>query len=195
MEVLDALAAEYRRVLAAVEVLDPLVVVLAEVGLKLPRVRFILFVQIDVRLQALFEVHRRQQRVVGDDFVQNVEVEGQLVNRLDAFEQFAAKRAPDSLFPEEVSQAGGAEGVAAAHDYPGDPFAHVELQTAEVAQIQPTRLVGRLNFGELELCWQLAILGRFENFEIFGRHCHLILLKFEKLERRNNYKQNSHFSL
>ena len=184
MQVLDALTAEDARVLTAVEVLDSLVVLLAEIGLDFCLVIFVVLVNL-IR-KALLKVGRGKQGVFSYHFVQDVEVEGQLVNRLDAFEQFAAKRAPDSLFPEEVSQAGGAEGVAAAHDYPGDPFAHVELQTAEVAQIQPTRLVGRLNFGELELCWQLAILGRFENFEIFGRHCHLILLKFEKLEEEIN---------
>ena len=185
MEVFDTLAAKYRWVLTAVEVLDPLVVVLAQIWLKLPRVCLVLFVQINVCLQALFKVHRRQQRVVGDDFVQNVEVKGQFVDGLHTFEQFAAKGAPDSLFPEEVGQTGGAEGVATTHDDPGDSLAHVELQTAEVAQVEPAGLVRGLYFGELQLGGQLTILSRFENFKIFGRHCHLAFLKFQKLERRN----------
>lgn len=75
--------------------------------------------------------------------------------------------------------------MAATHDDPGDSLAHVELQTAEVAQVEPTRLVRGLYFGELQLSGQLTILSRFENFKIFGRHCHLAILKFQKLERRN----------
>jgi len=55
MQVLDTLATEDRRMVAAVEVLDPLVVHLTQVGFELLGVLFV--VDVEISLQALFKIH------------------------------------------------------------------------------------------------------------------------------------------
>ena len=66
--------------LAAVEVLDALLVLLTHVRCKVALVSFIILVHIRVRLEALLEVHAREERVTRDHLVEDVEVEGQLVD-------------------------------------------------------------------------------------------------------------------
>ena len=72
--------------LAAVKVLDALLVFLAHVGGEIALVRFVVLVHIWVSLQALFEVDAREERVARNDLVEDVKVEWQLVNRIDSFE-------------------------------------------------------------------------------------------------------------
>jgi len=57
VEIFDALAAENRRMLAAVKVLYALLVLLAHVGGEVSLVSLVVLVHIRVRLQALLEVN------------------------------------------------------------------------------------------------------------------------------------------
>lgn len=74
VELPDALSAKDGGMLGAIEVLDPLVVLLAQVGLDVLVLREVF------GLQTLIEVDGGQQRVLRHDLVQNVEVEWQFVN-------------------------------------------------------------------------------------------------------------------
>ena len=80
VKIFDAFAAKNGRVLAAVEVLDALLVLLAHVGCKVTLVSFVVLVHIRVGLEAFLEVHAREERVTRHHLVKNVEVEWQLVN-------------------------------------------------------------------------------------------------------------------
>ena len=61
--------------LTTIEMFDPLVVIFAKIGFKFPRIGLVFFVQIDVSLQAFFEVNRCKQRVISDYLIKNVEIE------------------------------------------------------------------------------------------------------------------------
>ena len=80
MQVFDALTTENRRVFAAIEVLDPLLVILAHVGSEVALVCLVVLVHVRVRLQALFKVHARQQWILCHHFVEDVEVQRQFVH-------------------------------------------------------------------------------------------------------------------
>ena len=60
MEIFDTFAAKYRRMFAAVEVLDALFVFLTHIRREVPLVGFVVLVHIWVRLQALLEVDARE---------------------------------------------------------------------------------------------------------------------------------------
>ena len=74
MEILDAFTTENRRVLAAIEMLDTLLVLQAHVRSKIPLVCFVVLVHIRVGLEALLEIDTRQERVPRDHLVQNIKV-------------------------------------------------------------------------------------------------------------------------
>ena len=61
--------------LAAVEVLDALLVLLTHVRCKVALVSFIILVHIRVRLEALLEVYAREEWVTRHNFVKDIEVE------------------------------------------------------------------------------------------------------------------------
>jgi hypothetical protein len=135
VEVLDALAAENGRVFRTVEVFDALVVLLAQVRCDLCcKVWVLRFVQ--VGLQAPVEVDVRQEGVLGNDFVEDVEVEGEFVHRFDSLKELPADGTADAPFTEKVAQAGSAEGVTAPHNYPWNPVTDIVFIPAEVAEIQ-----------------------------------------------------------
>jgi hypothetical protein len=123
---LDALPAEDRVVIGAVEVLHPVVVTFADQTLDA-----LLVLEVDVS----------QNGVSLHDLIQDIEVEGQLVHRLDLLDQFATDGASDSEVVVEGVQTFSAEGVATVHQYPRDALAHVELQSAVVAVVQASGVV------------------------------------------------------
>jgi hypothetical protein len=131
VQVLDALSAEDGRVLAAIEVLDALVVLVAQVWFELPLIRLVVLV--DLRLQTLFEVNRSEQRVPRDHLVEDVEVERQLLNGLQAFEQFAAEGTPDVGVAQKVGETRRAERVAAPDDNTRNALTNIKLLATEVA--------------------------------------------------------------
>ena len=103
MQILDTLSAEYRRAITTVEMLDTLVVYLAQIRFELAFIIFVVFVEIEISLQAFLEIDGGKQRVVVHNFVEDVEVERQLVDRFDAFQNFAAHWAANSVVPKEVA--------------------------------------------------------------------------------------------
>lgn len=66
--------------LAAVEVLDALLVLLAHIRREVTFVSLIILVHIWIRLEAFLKVDAREQWVPCHNFVQDVKVEGQLVH-------------------------------------------------------------------------------------------------------------------
>ena len=60
--------------------LDTLVVYLAQIRFELTLIILVVLVEIEISLQALLEVDRGEQRVVVHNFIEDVEVEGQLVD-------------------------------------------------------------------------------------------------------------------
>jgi len=158
VEVLDALAAENRRVLRTIEVLDALVVDLAQVGRNFGREVGVFFVCVQVSLQALFEVDVREERVLRHYLVQDVEVEGELVHALDTLEELPADRTADTPFAEEVTEAAGAKGVSATHNYTRDAISYIVFVAAEVTEVQLPVLV---------VCLKQAVAGRLATALLF----------------------------
>ena len=127
MEVLDTLTTENGRVLTAVKVLDALLVLLAHVWRKISLVSLVVLVHVRIGLQALLEVDSREKGVSRHHFVEDVEVEGQLVHRIDSFQKFAAHRTPYSIVSEEVGETRSAESMAAADYYARYALSHVKF--------------------------------------------------------------------
>lgn len=80
MEILDAFAAKYRRVLTAVKVLDALFVFLTHIRSEVTLIGLIILVHVRVSLEALLEIDAREQWVSRHDLIEDVKVEGELVH-------------------------------------------------------------------------------------------------------------------
>ena len=117
---LDAFAAEHGEMVRAVEVLDALIVFLAEQA-------------VDAFL--VFEVDIAQNRVTLDDLVQDVEVQRKLVDGLDLLNQLLADGAPDAEVMVQVCQTLRAEGVSAMDENARYLLADVEFVAAKVAEV------------------------------------------------------------
>ena len=130
MVLLDALPAEDRLVVRAVEVLHSLVVFLAEEAID---AFFVL------------EIDISQDRISFDDFVKNVEVQRQLVHGFNILNQLTADGAPDPEIVVQVTEALSAESVTAVDKDTRYLFAYGELITAIVAKVETTSLVVALN--------------------------------------------------
>ena len=135
--------------LAAVEVLNTLLVLLAHVGCKVAFVGLIVLVHIRIRVQAFFKVDSREERVLRDYLIQDVEVERQLVNGLDILEQFTADGASNAAIAEEVAEAFGAVSMAAANDDARDTLTNIKLEPAKGAPVKAAHIVVRPNLGAL----------------------------------------------
>lgn len=164
VQVFDALPTEDRWVLAAIEVFDSLVVVLAHVDGAISFVGLFTLVGFWVGLEALFEVDRGEKRVSCDHLVQDVEIERQLVHCVDSFKQLAAHGTPDAAIAEEVIETRRAESVAAADNYPWNAFAHVEIKSTEVADVEAAFLVIASNFVLSDWIMGVAVPFDFFNF-------------------------------
>ena len=130
----DALAAEYGEVIRAVEVLDSLRVLLAQLlgeGV---------LVLVSPGAPGLFEVEvgLRENRVLLDDLIEDVDVEGEALRTLELLDEFAADGAPHAVVMVQVLNARGAQGVPAVHQDAGDALSHVVAQPAELADVQAT---------------------------------------------------------
>ena len=128
----DALAAEYGQVIRAVEVLDSLGMLLAQLlgeGV---------LVLVSPGAPGLFEVEvgLRENRVLLDDLIEDVDVEGEALRTLELLDEFAADGAPHPVVMVQVLNARGAKGVPAVHQDAGDTLSHVVAQPAELADVQ-----------------------------------------------------------
>ena len=136
--------------LAAVEVLDTLIVISAQIWFKLALVVFVILIQIEICLQAFLEVDRGEQWIVIDHFIEDVEVEWKLVNRFDTFQKFAAHWASNSTVPKEIAEAGCTECVSAANDDSRNSLSDVELEATEVTEVKLSCCIASSNLWEFE---------------------------------------------
>jgi len=97
VERFDALTAEDVQVVGAVEVLDTLGVLLAEL---LGQALLILVLKV--------EAGAREHRILLDYLVENVDVEGQSLRALQLLDQLAADRAPNTVLMVQLLDATGA---------------------------------------------------------------------------------------
>ena len=121
---LDALPAEHCQVVRTVEVLDPLLVLVAHLLLQSV---LVILVQVEVSF--------RQDGVLLNHLIENVDVEGQSLGALQLLDQLPADGAPHSVLVVELLDAVGAERVAAMNKNARDSLADVVLQAAELADV------------------------------------------------------------
>jgi len=126
MVFLDALPAENGEVVGTVEMLHALVMTLAK-----QTVNAILVLEVDVS----------QDAVSLDDFVEDIEVQRQLVHTLDLLHQFSADGASHSVVVVQALKALSAEGMSAVNEDARYSLTHVELFSAIVAKVETSCLV------------------------------------------------------
>ena len=117
----DALAAEYSEVIRAVEVLDALGVLLAQ--LLSEGVLVLLSAGATGLLKV--EVGLRENRVLLYDLIEDVDVKGEALRTLQLLHQLAADGAPHTVVVVQVLDTGGAQGVPAVHQDAGNTLSHV----------------------------------------------------------------------
>ena len=81
-----------------------------------------------------------------DDFVQNVDVQGQAFGTFELLDQFAADGAPHAVLVVQLLDAVRAQGVAAVHQDAGNALTDVVLECAELANVKATRLVVQVHY-------------------------------------------------
>ena len=130
MKRLDTLSAENVQMVRAVEVLDTFGMHLAELLRKT-----LLILVLEVKACA------RQDRVLLNDLVQNVNVQGQALRALQLLDQFAADGASHSVLVMQLLDAVRAQSMAAVDQYARDALTHVVLECAELADVEAAGLV------------------------------------------------------
>ena len=136
MQGFDALAAEDGRVVGAVEVLHSVGMLLAQL---LAQTLFVVVVEV--------KACGRQNLVLFNHLVQNVDVERQTFGAFEIFDELAAYGAANTVLVVELLNAVGAKGVSAVHEDARDPLSDVVLESAELANVEPTRLVVHIHDG------------------------------------------------
>ncbi len=134
MQGLDALTTEDVQMVRAVEVLDSLGVLLAELFLQAV---FVFVLEVKARA--------RQDGVFFDDLVQDVDVEGQALSTFELLDELATDGAADSVLVVQLLNAVRAQSMPAVDQDAGNPFAHVVLQAAELADVQAARLIVKIH--------------------------------------------------
>ncbi len=79
--------------------------------------------------------------VLLDHFIENVDIQGQLLDIFKVFEQLATHRAPHSVPVVQRVQTFGAEGVPTVHENPWNALPDVVLQPTEVAKVEKSSLI------------------------------------------------------
>ena len=139
MVLLDALSAEDSQVVGTVEVLDPLLVLVAHLLLK-----GVLIILVQV------EVSFRQDGVLLDHLVENVDIEGQSLRTLQLLDQLPANGASHTVLVMQLLDAIGAQGVATMNKDAGDSLAHVVLQSAELTDVKASGLIVQIHYVHLQ---------------------------------------------
>lgn len=127
---LNALPTEDRLVRRTIKVLHP-------VGMLLTQ----LAIQLLLRLLLKIESSLRQYWVLLDNLIQDVDVEGEALGRLQILDQLAADWAADAVLVVQLHDASSAESVPTMDKDPGDALANVVLERAELANVEATRLI------------------------------------------------------
>lgn len=130
VERLNALPAEDVQVVRAVEVLDTLGVLLAEL---LGQALLVLVLKVKARA--------REHGILLDNLVENVNVEGQSLRALQLLDQLAADGAPDTVLMVQLLDAIGAQSVPAVDQDARDALPHIVLERAKLANIEPAGLI------------------------------------------------------
>lgn len=81
------------------------------------------------------EVHALKDVVVLHYLIEDIDVERQTLHCFQVLDQFSAQRTADSILSVKLSQAIRAESVSAVHEDPWNPFSHVVLKSAELADV------------------------------------------------------------
>ena len=136
MERLDALPAENVLCTGTVKVLDALWMNFTE----LVGERLLIFV-------LEIEAHILQDRVLLDDLVEDVDVEGQTLSTFKLLDQLATDGAPNPILVVQLSDAACAECMPAVDQDARDSFTHVVLESAELADVKTTGLVVEVHPG------------------------------------------------
>lgn len=137
---LDAFPAEDGQVVRAVEMLDSLVVLVAEQALDAVLV---------------LKVQVAKDWVTLDDLVEDVEVQGKLVDALDLLDELSTDRAAHSEVVVQHLEALCTKGVATVDEDARNSLAHVELVTTIVAIVQaPSSIISLYND-----LWPLLVLS------------------------------------
>ena len=129
MRFLDAFSAKDGQVVGAVEVLDSLLVGLADLVLQ-------------VFFQILFiELHTLENRVLLHNFIEDIDVQRKSVHGIQVLYELSAEGTSHPHVMMQVSQALGAKSVAAMNKNSWDSFPYIILEPAEVAVVQHPRVV------------------------------------------------------
>jgi len=123
---LDALSAKHSQVVRAVEVLHSLVVLVA---------------QQTVDAVFIFKVDISKNTVTFHNFVQDIEIQGQLIDAFYLLHQFSADGTSHSEVVVQTGEALCAKSMAAVDEYPWNPLSHVEFFSAIVAKVKSPSLV------------------------------------------------------
>ena len=79
--------------------------------------------------------------VLLDDFVEDVDVEGESLSRVELFDEFPTNGAPHPVLVVQEGNAVGAQSMPAVDQDARDPLPHIVLMAAELANVQPPRLI------------------------------------------------------
>ena len=130
MEWLDALPAENVQVVRAVKMLDTLWVLFTEL---LAEALLVLILEVKARAC--------QYRVLLNHLVENIDVEGQTLGRLQLLDKLAADWASDTVLMVQLLDAVRAQSMATMDQDSWNAFANVVLKSTELANVKTTRLV------------------------------------------------------
>jgi hypothetical protein len=126
MVLFNALSAENGQVVGAVEVLDPL---------------FMILTQQAVNTLFIFKIDISKDTVSFNDFIQNVEVQRQFIHTLNLFDKFSANWASHTIIVVESAQTLRTKSVSAVDHNSWDFFAHIKFAPAVIAIIEATTFV------------------------------------------------------
>ena len=131
---LDALSTEHSQVIGAVEVLHSFIMNLAH----LVRERLFVFI-FEV------EVDFRKNGVLGDDLIENVNVQWKSLCTLKLFDQLSADWASDTILVVQLLDATRAQSVPTVDKDARDSLSNVVLETTKCAYVQTTRLIVQID--------------------------------------------------
>lgn len=100
-----------------------------------------LFTQEAVDTLLVLKIDVAQNAIPFDDFIKNVEIERQLVDRLDLLDELPANRTANSKVMVESEKTLRAKSVATMDEYPRNSLSYIKFVTAEVAEVETPALV------------------------------------------------------
>ena len=145
----DAFSTEDRQVIRAVEVLDTLWMLLAEL---LTESLFILVLEVEGSLA--------ENWILFDDFIEDVDIQWESLGAFKLLDQFSANGASYSVFVVQLLDAASAESVPAVDEYAWDTFSNVVLECAEGTDVELTGLVVQVHDVNVHLALTKGVYNR-----------------------------------